>query len=305
MEDALEILDALRDFKTMKDSVSASKVGCSALDLLRKERTQPSIITFCDALDRMLGGGITLGKLTEFCGAPGMGKTQLGMQLAVNCQFPESFGGAEGEAIYIDTEGSFICERARDIATAAVHHLRSTANPSDEEQVMAAATFETDDILSRIHLFRVHTHTELIALCHLLSEFCAEHPKVKLVVVDSIAFLFRQEFSSAAQRTRLLQGVGHTLVQLATERGLAAVLMNQMTTKFGGDGGRSQLVPALGEVWGHVCPTRVLLTAQDGQRCARLIKSPIFPEQTAIYDVTESGIRDVWERGNVKRTRLE
>ena len=23
------------------------------------------------------------------------------MQLAVNCQFPESFGGAEGEAIYI------------------------------------------------------------------------------------------------------------------------------------------------------------------------------------------------------------
>lgn len=48
----------------------------------------------------MLGGGVPLTKLSEFCGAPGIGKTQLGMQLAVNVQIPDSLGGVAGEAVY-------------------------------------------------------------------------------------------------------------------------------------------------------------------------------------------------------------
>lgn len=50
----------------------------SFLDRLRKERSQAGIVTFCAALDEMLGCGVPLGKTTEFCGAPGIGKTQLG-----------------------------------------------------------------------------------------------------------------------------------------------------------------------------------------------------------------------------------
>ena len=45
------------------------------------------------------------------------------MQLAVNVQIPEAVGGPGGEAIYVDTEGSFIVERAHDIAAALVRHL--------------------------------------------------------------------------------------------------------------------------------------------------------------------------------------
>ena len=33
-------------------------------------------MTFCAGVDGMLGGGVPLGKVTEFCGAPGLGKTQ-------------------------------------------------------------------------------------------------------------------------------------------------------------------------------------------------------------------------------------
>ena len=51
--------------------------GCSALELLQREQAEGSIVTFCAAIDEMLGGGVALGKLTEFCGAPGLGKTQL------------------------------------------------------------------------------------------------------------------------------------------------------------------------------------------------------------------------------------
>ena len=50
----------------------------SAFDLLQQEEQDIPIVTFCAALDDMLGGGIPIGKITEICGAPGMGKTQFG-----------------------------------------------------------------------------------------------------------------------------------------------------------------------------------------------------------------------------------
>jgi len=65
--------------------------------------------------------------VTEFCGVPGVGKTQLGIQLAVDVQIPVVFGGVGGKAVYIDTEGSFGIDRVQDIASAAVGHVASMA----------------------------------------------------------------------------------------------------------------------------------------------------------------------------------
>ncbi|GFR81756.1 DNA repair protein RAD51 homolog 3 [Elysia marginata] len=60
-----------------EDSKKSELVGIkSALDLLLKEQDQEHIVTFCEAMDMLLGGGIPLGRLVEFCGAPGVGKTQ-------------------------------------------------------------------------------------------------------------------------------------------------------------------------------------------------------------------------------------
>ena len=50
------------------------------------------------------------------------------IQLSVDVQIPECFGGIEGEAIYIDTEGSFIVDRVVDMAKAAVNHCQHIAN---------------------------------------------------------------------------------------------------------------------------------------------------------------------------------
>lgn len=50
----------------------------TALELLQKEQEdQRSIVTFSAQLDEALGGGVPLGKTTEICGVPGVGKTQL------------------------------------------------------------------------------------------------------------------------------------------------------------------------------------------------------------------------------------
>lgn len=49
--------------------------------LLQSEQNRNPIVTFCAKLDEILGGGIPLCKLTEFCGPPGIGKTQLWLVL--------------------------------------------------------------------------------------------------------------------------------------------------------------------------------------------------------------------------------
>lgn len=49
----------------------------TALELLQKEEELRSIVTFSSQLDECLGGGIPVGKITEVCGVPGIGKTQL------------------------------------------------------------------------------------------------------------------------------------------------------------------------------------------------------------------------------------
>jgi len=41
------------------------------------------------------------------------------MQLAIDVQLPPIFGGPGGEALYIDTEGSFVAERAAEIGISA------------------------------------------------------------------------------------------------------------------------------------------------------------------------------------------
>lgn len=87
-------------------STSVPRPPQSAAAAFKREEKSCPIVTFCRDLDNILGGGVQTGTMTEVCGEPGTGKTQLAMQLAVDCQVPRSFGGAGGEAIYIDTEGS-------------------------------------------------------------------------------------------------------------------------------------------------------------------------------------------------------
>ena len=70
----------------------------TAYSLLRARISRPShISTFSRALDDLLDGGVPLGSVTEICGAPGIGKTQLCAQLAVNALIPEVFDGVGGK----------------------------------------------------------------------------------------------------------------------------------------------------------------------------------------------------------------
>ncbi|XP_028662784.1 DNA repair protein RAD51 homolog 3 [Erpetoichthys calabaricus] len=260
-----------------------------ATEILEQEKSCRSISTFCAALDTVLGGGIMTGKMIEICGTPGVGKTQLCIQLAVNTQIPASFGGVEGHSVYIDTEGSFLVDRVVDVAEAALQHCKQQHGKTG--QLGALENFTLETILSNIFFFRCHDYVELLAQVHLLPDFLFKHPKVRFLVVDSIAYPFRHEFEDLSVRTRLLHGLAQKLLQLASQHNIAIVLTNHMTIRL--EQNNSALVPALGESWGHVSPQRLVLYWQGKQRFASLTKSSRQKEQMVPFQITSHGFHDV------------
>ena len=87
------------------------------LEFEKKRKEIRNITTGSKNIDNLLGGrGIETKAVTEAFGAFGSGKSQLGFQLAVNVQLPLEKGGANGKAVFIDSEGTFRPERIKQIA---------------------------------------------------------------------------------------------------------------------------------------------------------------------------------------------
>lgn len=267
-----------------------------------------AVVSMCRSFDDMMGGGFPIGKLTELCGPPGVGKTQFSIQACLTVQLPRWFGGLEGEAVFIDTEGSFVPCRARQMAEALVDHcrrhltLQTEQSATDADRDLHCPT--VDKLMSSIHYIRTNDHLQLLAACQRLLQFCEKHPRIRLLVVDSIALPFRYDFDNIPQRNRVLASVSQSIQKAADQQNAAVILTNQITTRFGPKTGEASdahaltetqgiLVPALGESWGHICSVRVFLTRQsDTCRHAKLLKHPGRPPGTAVYQITPGGIRD-------------
>ena len=69
--------------------------------------------------------------------------------------------------------------------------------------------------LVQIHYFRVHDYTEQLAVVNVLDDYIEQNEGIKLVVIDSISFHFRQDFQDMSLRSRLLSGMGALLKGVA------------------------------------------------------------------------------------------
>lgn len=290
-EEASEVLDLLEP-QRCPDSVTA-------LELLQRETEQTPIVTFCSELDQALRGGIPLGKITEFCGVPGIGKTQLCLQLAADVQIPECFGGLGAQCLFVDTEGTFFLQRFKEIAAAVVRHCSMLTETQEQQEAMR--TFTLEQILSNLFVVRCDDSVELLSQICRLPSFLSDHPKVRLVLIDSISFPFRLHLDDLPLRTRLLLGAANQLIATATAHRLAVVLTNQMTTRVQGEG--SRLVPALGETWGHAANVRILLQWTGHKRSASIVKSSSHAPTSVQYQINTDGFRDATE--GRKRARVE
>ena len=72
------------------------------------------------------------------------------LQLCIDVQIPECFGGLGGEAVFVDTEGSLVAQRVADMAQAAVQHC--CLQDQDAEQRDALKDFTTESLLGHLYL---------------------------------------------------------------------------------------------------------------------------------------------------------
>ncbi len=206
------------------------------LEFAEKREEVCHITTGSKELDNLLGGrGVETKAITEAFGSFGSGKTQLGLSLAVNVQLPLEKGGAEGKAVFIDTEGTFRPERIRQIAES------KGTNP--------------ESVLKNIFVARAFNSDHQILLIDKIGEMIKNGEPIKIVIVDSLTAHFRAEFSGRGQladRQQKLNRYLHNLMKIAEQYNLAIYVTNQVMTNpammFG-----DPTTAIGGNIVGHAC----------------------------------------------------
>ncbi|CAF1448021.1 unnamed protein product [Adineta steineri] len=268
------------------------------MSLTRKSRTAMDIFksnigyisTYSKKFDEMLDGGIRMGVITELCGNPGSGKSNLCTQLCVSVQM--KFGVTSdntGTAIYIDTEGSFVPIRLQNMAMDAENHYRNeNKNPLN--------TISIEQILKNVTYFRCMNVSELIACLHQIKQIMTPERNVKLIILDSLAHPIRSIIDGDhLTRHKYTVRIVTMLQKLALDYNCAVVVVNHMIAKVGSPKNEAYCAPALGDAFGHMSQLRIQLSWKMNKREVRVLKSPHLPELSTFFRITDEGIRDIDE----------
>ncbi|RWS17788.1 DNA repair protein RAD51 1-like protein, partial [Dinothrombium tinctorium] len=238
------------------------------------------ITTGSKELDKLLGGGIETGSITELFGEFRTGKSQLCHTLAVSCQLPIDMGGGEGKCLYIDTEGTFRPERLVDISS------KFGVNGANVlENVAYARAYNTDH------------QTQLLAqAAGMMTE-----SRYAVLIVDSATALYRTDYcgrGELANRQMHLARFLRMLQRLADEFGVAVVITNQVVAQVDGMNAFNPdpKKPIGGNIIAHASTTRLFLKKSKGEnRVCKVYDSPCLPEAEAMFAIGPEGIQDAKE----------
>jgi len=262
--------------KLIKASMSQLKIGFkSAEDVWEYRKNISRITTGSQELDDLFGGGIETGCVVEFFGEFRTGKTQIAHQLCVNVQLPTEDGGLNGNALYIDTEGTFRPERI--------------------VQMSEGLDLDHKKILKNIIFGRAYNSDHQILLIKEAANLVKEK-NIKLIIVDSLIGHFRSEYigrGTLATRQQTINAHLHDLLRLTDVfPELCVIVTNQVQSKpdvFYGN----PTIAAGGNIVAHGSTIRVYLRKGKGeQRVAKMIDAPHLPEAEAVFSITENGITD-------------
>jgi DNA repair protein RadB len=214
----------------------------------------------CRPLDELLGGGFEKGIVTQIFGAAGTGKTNICIQLAVECV-------KQGKkVIYIDTEG---------------------LSPVRFKQI---AGENAKEIARSIIIYEPLSFEEQYAAVREVERIAGEN--IGLVVVDSATSYYRFELedeeTGIKSRRELANQIGF-LHALARKHGFSVVITNQVYSDIVSGGVR----PLGGSSLEHISKTIIQLEKTgEGTRRAILYKHRSRPEgSSAEFRITAEGIR--------------
>ncbi|KZO96652.1 P-loop containing nucleoside triphosphate hydrolase protein [Calocera viscosa TUFC12733] len=181
-----------------------------------------------ERIDAIMGGGVCVGQIYDVCGEAASGKTQLALQLALFVQLRAPHG-LSGSTAYITTGTRLPTDRLMQIKSA--HPLLSGMDDKSALDHLHTSSCKTPEML---------IHTLSYALPKLAQSFASSSHPIRLIIIDSLPWLFRTESgkglsSSLFERSKSLSHIASLLRRLARDSGLAVVVLNDVTTIFDSD----------------------------------------------------------------------
>jgi hypothetical protein len=146
------------------------------------------------------------------------------MQLLLRVQLPVAQGGLDGEAVYLYTEGKLPINRLQQLINGSSQKNPGVIDPEKAWKSIYTLRLQTTDA----------QHT---VLAYQLPVMLQKFPNIRLVVIDSIAALYRGEHYDLNDSGRLLKAadvcdLGIRLKKLADQYNIAVVVANQVTDDF-------------------------------------------------------------------------
>ncbi|GAB1601307.1 DNA repair protein XRCC3-like isoform X1, partial [Argonauta hians] len=273
----------------------------TAFSLMKNQNVPPALqveklSTGCENLDKALRGGFISRGITEIFGESASGKTQLCLQLSLMCQLPKQDGGLAGDVVYICTEDAFPTKRFSQLIERWRHRgiwrkLRvANTNPGDNVYVEHISDVEN-----------------LVVCLERKIPFLMKKKKIQLIILDSIAALFRSEYSleDSLQRAKHLSGIAKQLHQLNTLHNIPVICVNQITASVKSNSN----IPSLGLSWSNHLTTRVqlaklepatlpmsvveLLGPHVSVRSLQVIFAPHIPQTIIPYTIDSDGVKGI------------
>lgn len=266
-------------------SIALQKIGkirqsiTTAKEELERRQKLLYLTTGSQKLDALLKGGIEQGSVTEIYGEFSAGKTQVCHTLAVNAQLPIEKKGLGGNVVWIDAEATFRPERIREIA--------------------AGLSMDGNQAMENISIARITSaaHLELFIKWELAKVVTSKN--IKLIIVDSIINLHRNEFAgrgNLADRQHRLGGVIFKLVKLAEMYGVAVVYTNQVMSNPDGAMFGNPQKPTGGNIVSHLSSMRLAIYKGSGnERIIKIVDSPNHAFSDCRILITREGVKDLDE----------
>lgn len=226
-------------------------------------------------LNKWLFGGYELGVITMIAGGPGSGKTNFCILAAC------SQAKKEKKIIFIDTEGGFSSERVKQIV---------------------GEDYKT--LLEKILLLEPKSFDEQKKIFQtLLNQVKKEH--VGLIIVDSMAMLYRLELGDAIQVgeeenirkvNREVANQMRILAEIARSEKISIIITNQVYKGFlseeewrAGKIAESNIVG--GDLFKYWTKCIIELKKSGNRRKAVLLKHRSLPEKEFSFEIVSEGIR--------------
>lgn len=248
----------------------------TGFEIEQEQNTLFKLTTGSKELDKLLGGGIEAGSITEVFGEFGSGKSQLCHTLAVTCQLSKNVGGAAGKCIYIDTEKTFKAQRVREIAE--------------------RFGLDGNVVLNNIIYAKAYNTDNQVQLVMQAQSICMEDT-VSLIIVDSAMALYRVDFAGRGELSDRQIHLGQfmsRLNNLADMFKIAVVITNQVTSDPGAMNMFAMDKPIGGNIMAHSSSTRLSLRkAKDSARKCVIYDSTTLPKSDCLFEITKGGIDDV------------